>query len=127
MKRLLESPFHAAGPYSDDPEGERALAIRTVVDRSESWGAFKTPSLRNVAATAPYTHSGHVATLREVLVFDSTLEGAVDIAHHRERVLQPLNLTEQEIDDLHAFLETLTDLSVPPELTRPPRSPVSAG
>ena len=66
---------------------------------------YKTPSLRNVALTAPYMHNGSLNTLREVVEFYN--QGGVP-----NEVLDPLirslNLTTDEIDDVLAFLESLT-------------------
>jgi cytochrome c peroxidase len=88
---------------------------------SDRW-KFRTPSLRNVARTAPYMHSGGYATLREVVEFFN--RGGGDLAAiPRERLdprLRPLGLTTGEIDDLAAFLETLTDL---PDVRAPVRLP----
>jgi cytochrome c peroxidase len=75
-------------------------------------GAFKIPSLRNVALTAPYFHNGDVHTLREVVEFYSR-GGNVSPVHELDgTVIEPLgvpSLTSDEIDALVAFLETLTD------------------
>jgi len=74
-------------------------------------GAFKTPTLRNVAATAPYMHDGSVATLRDVVVHYNN--GGV--TNKGDRVndflsggIRPLDLSEEQIDDLVAFMEALT-------------------
>lgn len=61
---LLASPFRADGPFSDAP-GTRSHALLGAGAWAE--GAFRTPSLRGVAQTAPYGHGGSLATLREVL------------------------------------------------------------
>jgi cytochrome c peroxidase len=121
---VLKSPFNAIGEFSDDPECESADNVRYLANSPEMWGAFKTPSLRNVAQTAPYMRQGQFATLREVIHFYSTLEGAMPIGHHQETILVPLNLTESQIDDLVAFLESLTGQPLPEELTRQPDSPI---
>ena len=66
------------------------------------------PSLRNVARTAPYMHNGSLATLREVVRHYSKLDH--DRLHaDGEQILQPLGLTDAEIDDVVAFLDSLTD------------------
>ncbi len=74
-------------------------------------GSFKTPTLRNVAVTAPYMHDGSIATLREVV--DHYNNGGV--THEGDPVndflsggIRPLDLTDDEIDDLVAFMEALT-------------------
>lgn len=105
---LKGSEFRAAGPYSDAPESSRAVVSEALVNSPENWGAFRTPSLRGVGATAPYMHAGQFATLHDVVRFYSTLEGASQLDHHQESLLAPLHLTDEEIDDLVAFLETLT-------------------
>ncbi len=76
-------------------------------------GQFKTSTLRNIAATAPYMHDGSLKTLREVVVFYNT-----NISPHEDQSqkpnpfqsggIRPLNLDDAQIDDLVAFLETLT-------------------
>jgi cytochrome c peroxidase len=72
-------------------------------------GKFRSPSLRNVALTAPYMHDGRFSTLEQVL--DHYSEGV-----ERSRTLDPIILkrinkqfTEAEKDSLIAFLKTLTD------------------
>lgn len=117
---LRASPFNAGGPWSDDPAGAAAQRLELLAGGPETRGAWKTPTLRNVARTAPYMHQGQLATLRQVLEHYSTLRGAVSGAHHREAVLRPLALTQDEIDDLVAFLESLTDEAIDPALLRPP-------
>jgi cytochrome c peroxidase len=68
-------------------------------------GAFKTPTLRNVALTAPYFHDGLGRTLAEVIAYydrGGVPDQALDI------FMTTLELTEQEQADLVAFLEALT-------------------
>jgi cytochrome c peroxidase len=119
LELLLQDPFRASGRYSDAPDGARARELEHLVAAQETWGQFKTPSLRNVARTAPYGHDGKFAALEDVLRFYSTLEGAAS-GHHGERVLRPLGLDEREIADLVAFLGALTDESLDPALLGPP-------
>ncbi|UCG53234.1 MAG: c-type cytochrome [Candidatus Latescibacterota bacterium] len=74
-------------------------------------GAFKTPTLRNIAVTAPYMHDGSLATLRDVVVHYNnggvTNEGD-PVNDFLSGGIRPLNLTDGEIDDLVAFMEALT-------------------
>jgi len=73
-------------------------------------GKFKTPGLRNIAATAPYMHNGMFATLEEVVEFYDNPRKKVPDAFNIDSTLQvPLGLTEQEKKGLVAFLKTLTD------------------
>ena len=75
-------------------------------------GAFKVPSLRNVALTAPYFHNGDARTLREVMEFYSRGGSVAPITALDGVLISPLGvpaLTSDEIDALIAFLEALTD------------------
>jgi cytochrome c peroxidase len=74
-------------------------------------GAFKTPTLRNIAVTAPYMHDGSIATLREVVVHynNGGVTNATDpVNDFLSGGIRPLNLTEEQIDDLVTFMEALT-------------------
>jgi cytochrome c peroxidase len=64
-------------------------------------GAFRTPSLRNVALTAPHMHDGSIATLTEAVDHEVYYRG-VSVGH-------PIDLTLAERQALVSFLETLTD------------------
>jgi cytochrome c peroxidase len=74
-------------------------------------GSFKTSTLRNIAVTAPYMHDGSIATLRDVVVHYNnggvTNEGD-PVNDFLSGGIRPLDLTDQEIDDLVAFMESLT-------------------
>ncbi|MDP6540072.1 MAG: cytochrome c peroxidase [Planctomycetota bacterium] len=122
--RLLRAdPFNAAGEFSDAPDGAAAERLESLVVGSETWGEFKTPSLRNVARRGPLTHRGQFADLAAVIEFYSTLEGQSRLHGHRETVLVPLELTEEEKADLEAFLSTLTGAPPPEGLLGPPTLP----
>ena len=82
-----------------------------VTEALDELGAFKTSTLRNVAVTAPFMHDGSLKTLRDVV--EHYNNGGV--TNKNDRVndflsggIRPLNLTEDEISDLVAFLESLT-------------------
>ena len=102
---LLQSPFTRVGPYAD--AADPGAPVQFLETRSEQLGQFKTPSLRGVADTAPYMHDGRFATLEEVVRFYDTRQGAAPLGHPTT-LLQPLHLTEEEVADLVAFLESLT-------------------
>ena len=120
VAKLQSSAFRSTGLYSDAPESEQAKIVEALVARPDQWGAFRTPSLRNVTKTAPYFHQGQFATLEEVLHFYSTLEGAVTMDHHRESVLRKTNLTTEEITALLAFLRSLDGAPPPTQWTVDP-------
>lgn len=75
-------------------------------------GAFKIPSLRNVALTAPYFHNGDASTLRQAVELYSRGGNVAPVIQTDNTPIEPLgvpNLTSDEIDALVAWLETLTD------------------
>jgi cytochrome c peroxidase len=74
-------------------------------------GAFKTPTLRNVAATAPFMHDGSLKTLREVVVHynnGGVTKAGDPVNDFLSGGIRPLNLTDAQIDDVVAFMEALT-------------------
>jgi cytochrome c peroxidase len=75
-------------------------------------GAFKIPSLRNVALTAPYFHNGDVLTLRQAVEFYSRGGSVFPVLALDGTLIEPLgvpSLTSDETDAIVAFLESLTD------------------
>jgi cytochrome c peroxidase len=80
---------------------------RFLITRNESdIGAFKTPNLRNLLMTAPYFHDGSHATLWDVMDHYNKGGGLND--PYLDKDMQPLALTERDIDDVVAFLASLT-------------------
>ena len=104
IARVRADPFNCLGEDSDaDPE--QCTALRFMVTAGDTLlGGMKTPTLRNVAATGPYMHTGQFATLEDVITHYN--EGGFAIQGHNE--LEPLVLTDQEAAQLIAFLHTLT-------------------
>jgi cytochrome c peroxidase len=82
-------------------------------------GAFKVPTLRNVALTAPYFHAGQFATLREVLDFYNAPRGHavpadIDLQLHWHIHMQKPELSAADVADVIEFLNALTDTSMAP-------------
>lgn len=82
-----------------------------ITDELNMMGAFKTPTLRNVAVTAPYMHDGSLKTLTDVVIHYNI--GGADPETGRVNAylssgIRPLMLNGQQISDLVAFLEALT-------------------
>jgi len=82
-----------------------------VTEGLDELGAFKTPTLRNIAVTAPYMHDGSLKTLRDVVVHYNnggvTTKGD-KVNDFLSGGIRELNLEEQQIADLVAFMEALT-------------------
>ncbi len=124
MHERLEKPetgFHNNGLYNIDGKGAYPAdnpGLMAITGKAEDMGRFRTPSLRNVAATAPYMHDGSIATLGEVL--DHYSAGGRRVAAgqhagngaqnpHKSMFITGFALNARERADLIAFLESLTD------------------
>lgn len=122
IRRLRADPLNSLGPYADDGGESGRRKLKPLILDSHGGKQFKTPTLRNIARTAPYMHEGQFATLEEVVHFYNTLEGASPESGS-ERLIQVLGLSAQEEADLVAFLASLTDESLPDELRQAPPTP----
>ena len=81
-----------------------------ITGRYDDIGKFKVPGLRNVAVTAPYMHNGMFRTLRQVIEYYAQPEQVVKVRNNTDSLVENgLQLNEQEIQELEAFLKTLTD------------------
>ncbi len=121
IKMLRASRFSLLGAYNDDKRKATGTSTRFVDLVPQTFEQFKAPGLRNVALTAPYMHNGHFATLRDVVKHYSEIDVTMlHLAHiyagdvmaeavPTDTVLQPLKLSEPEISDMVAFLESLTE------------------
>ncbi len=101
-----EVGFHNTGLYRDYPAAVPGLIELT--GRPQDAGRFRTPSLRNVAVTAPYMHDGSIPDLRAVIAHYAAGGRAPDHPQ-KDGMIQGFVATEAEIADLIAFLESLTD------------------
>jgi cytochrome c peroxidase len=93
-----------------DPKASE-LGRFAVTESLDEIGSFKTSSLRNIAVTAPFMHDGSLKTLRDVVEHynnGGVTDKADPVNDFLSGGIRPLNLTEQEMTDLVAFLETLT-------------------
>jgi cytochrome c peroxidase len=101
---LSDNKFHNVGLYLDYLDNGRE---RITLDANDI-GKFKTPTLRNVALTAPYMHDGSLETLEEVIEHFKT--GGVGHINQAPQI-GGFELSDQEASDLIAFLNCLTDQS----------------
>lgn len=98
---FTDNDFHNNGLAATADEGRFGVTQRGL-DR----GKFKTPTLRNIAVTAPYMHDGRFATLEDVLDhYNAGGEGHPN----SDPLMRPLGLTDGEKRDLIEFLKGLTD------------------
>ena len=104
---LLSSAFNPNGAFSDDQTTNLLSGLTTPMP-AETVAAFRTPGLRGVAQTAPYMHSGQLATLEDVVDFYAS-QGDHDGAASD---LPSISLDDGEKADLVAFLKSLTGEAV---------------
>ena len=112
-----KDPFNCLSKYSDADDRD-CMELRFARDSNELVGAQKTPTLRNIADTAPYMHGGQISTLDEVISHYN--EAPPSMLSHNEA--KPLGLRPIQIQQLKAFLLTLSALLTtdPKWLTPPP-------
>ena len=104
VRQLLADEFNCLGRYSD-AKPEQCGEIRFLEEGGASQlRQFRVPSLRNVAERAPYMHAGQFATLKQVVQHYNKAPAAPE--GHSE--LQPLGLDAKEVDQLVAFLASLS-------------------
>jgi cytochrome c peroxidase len=120
--------FHNTGLYNIDGSGAYPEPNRGVFESTfaaQDMGRFKSPTLRNIAVSAPYMHDGSIATLEEVIdhyarggriIVDGPNAGAGYLNPYKDGFVRGFLATDDEKRDLIAFLESLTD---PSFLTNP--------
>jgi cytochrome c peroxidase len=114
LRKLLKDEFNCLGRYSDAKPDQCGELQFLSTDDASQLAAFRTPSLRNVAARPPYMHAGQFASLEQVVQHYADSPKAVlghsELARpgekHSER--QTIRLSADEIKDVAAFLGTLT-------------------
>jgi cytochrome c peroxidase len=115
ISSVLSHEFNTSSVYSDDRDTGK---LDDLEEKESDLGAFRTKQLRNVAESAPYLHTGRFETLREVVAFYKEGGATSGFSGQKHALMVPLNLTEAEIDDIVAFLMSLTGEPIPEELTR---------
>jgi cytochrome c peroxidase len=132
IPRNPDNPFYRL-PAKYNPAGERFVdrGLGGALGKASEDGKFKVPTLRNIAITGPYTHNGYFRTLEGLTAFyndrdvrqqcGSNLVGEADAlrrkcwpapeveANINEDELGDLKLSQGEIEDIVAFMKTLTD------------------
>jgi cytochrome c peroxidase len=104
---VIGVPANTQGEPQRDTDEGKFIFTRSTVHKH----AFKTPTLRNVALTAPYMHNGAFKSLEEVMDFYNKGGGAGTHTAFENETLPPdkLQLSKKEIKNIISFLKTLTD------------------
>jgi cytochrome c peroxidase len=121
-QKLHANAYLRTSAWSDNPQDDSRAMYMNMDRETIPKGSWRTPSLRDVALTAPYMHDGAMATLEDVV--DHYNKGASAMANGTPSArIQPLFLSIEEENQLVAFLKTLTGEPLPPELSSPPTLP----
>lgn len=104
VRQVQKNEFNCLSEYSDAAADDCAELRFANTKHSATLGAFKVPTLRNIAITAPYFHIGQFANLSEVLNhYNEAIDAPVG---HNE--IKPLNLNKNELAQIEAFLHSLS-------------------
>lgn len=118
---FVDTPFHNTGLYNLDGLGaypEDSPGIIEITGKASDMGRFRAPTLRNIALTAPYMHDGSIATLEEVIrtyaaggrnITSGPYAGDGRANPYRDGFVSGFNISENDIQNVIAFLNTLTD------------------
>jgi len=121
---FADDKFHVTGV---EQRGEHAPVIDQgryeTTSHPDDDGRFRTPTLRHVAKTAPYMHTGQLETLAQVIEFYRWGGDPGGFAGTKDPRMVPLELTDDDVRDLEAFLLTLTGTPVDATWTTKPELP----
>jgi cytochrome c peroxidase len=109
IKNLTETSRRDSSTMLAHADGFSELGRYAITFRSIDVGAFKTPTLRDIELTSPYMHNGSVRTLLDVVRLYNRGGNANSYLDER---MQPLALTEPEVNDLVEFMRSLTSADV---------------
>jgi len=119
---FTDNKFHNVGVGADTSGNFEDVGRYVQTKSASDMGAFKTPTLRNIAKTAPYMHDGSLATLKDVV--DHYVGGGTSNPHLDKEIHALAFLTFNERADLKAFLESLTG-TLPPNVGPPEDLPAA--
>jgi len=123
LQKLKANGFRRDSMWSDDPQDMTSASFVSADLATIPLGAYRTPSLRDVALTAPYMHDGSIATLADVVWHYSQGVAAPNTPGAQAAPFKPLYLTADEQAALVAFLEALTCDPPPAAVLAPPMLP----
>ncbi|MDP2226701.1 MAG: di-heme enzyme [Moraxellaceae bacterium] len=118
---FIERPFHNTGLFNIGGTGafpENNTGLFDITGIATDMGKFRAPTLRNIAVTAPYMHDGSMATLEEVIRFYAAGGRNITSGPHagdgrlspfKDSLTAGFTISDDEISDVRAFLESLTD------------------
>lgn len=124
LAKLQKNAFLRNSTWSDDTSDmSRQRYIGPSVAETIPAGAWRTPSLRDIALTAPYMHDGVFGTLEQVIDHYDRGGGAADAVGVPAPQMRPLFLSDEDKSDLVEFLKTLTGEALPADVRGAPVLP----
>lgn len=105
VARFTDDKFHNTGVGVNADDGFMDLGRYRITHQEVDRGAFKTPTLRNVAITDPYMHDGSMKTLKDVVDFYA---GGGNSNSNLDKEIKAIHLSGRDRTDLVAFLQSLT-------------------
>jgi cytochrome c peroxidase len=122
LAKLRRNPFRRDSVWSDDRNDRSRMRFVEMALEQMPRGTWRTPTLRNVALTAPYMHDGALATLDDVVQHYNRAGSAEapGVPHAR---IKPLFLDEDERSALVAFMKALNSAPPPAQYLTPPTLP----
>ena len=121
-QKLRNHKYLRTSMWSDDPTDTSRAKYLNLDPNTIPKGSWRTPSLRDVALTAPYMHTGAYPTLESVVAHYNAGAQTLDNGTPSVRI-QPLYLSDEEQSQLVEFLKTLTGQPLASELADPPQLP----
>lgn len=103
LPKVLEGFWNVESQFSDEPNTGKLEEFRKYASEGETDGRFRVSMLRGVAETGPWFHAGQAATLEEVVRHYNDPDLGAAYCGKGDPLMVPLNLSEQEVDDLVAF------------------------
>ena len=117
-REVLKNEFNCRSMFNDEKNASCSELEYMVMERHETQGAMKTPSLRNVAKTAPYMHAGQYKTLKRVI---RHYKEPPPVRFRQSELFLAVKLTDKEIEQLISFLKSLnSSINAPAQLLSNP-------
>jgi cytochrome c peroxidase len=111
LELLEASELRADGRFASAPDVDHIAKLKSAVRGEATRGQFKTPSLRNVAERTAFLHHGQTATLKAAVARYASLRAHARQERRADPLASSIEVFSKDVDDLVAFLQTLTDTS----------------
>jgi cytochrome c peroxidase len=111
LQLLDASDLRADGPFAAPTDADRIAKLKSADRGEQTRGQFKTPSLRNVAERTAFLHHGRIASLQAALARYTSLAARARQDARADSLVSSIEVYLRDVDDLLAFLQTLTDAS----------------